>query len=58
MQCIVRDHVLLRLLVVRWSYCSNNAGVMMCPFMRTADGHEMQFGTNHLGEGGGEGVRG
>ncbi|GBF90638.1 hypothetical protein Rsub_03210 [Raphidocelis subcapitata] len=26
-----------------------NAGVMACPFMRTADGHEMQFGTNHLG---------
>jgi NAD(P)-dependent dehydrogenase (short-subunit alcohol dehydrogenase family) len=23
-----------------------NAGVMACPFMRTADGHEMQFGTN------------
>jgi NAD(P)-dependent dehydrogenase (short-subunit alcohol dehydrogenase family) len=26
-----------------------NAGIMMCPFELTADGHEMQFGTNHLG---------
>ena len=27
----------------------NNAGVMACPLMRTTQGHEMQFGTNHLG---------
>ena len=27
----------------------NNAGVMACPLARTAEGHEMQFGTNHLG---------
>jgi NAD(P)-dependent dehydrogenase (short-subunit alcohol dehydrogenase family) len=27
----------------------NNAGVMFTPFGRTADGLEMQFGTNHLG---------
>jgi len=27
----------------------NNAGVMACPFGQTADGHELQFGTNHLG---------
>ncbi|MFC1949606.1 SDR family NAD(P)-dependent oxidoreductase [Chloroflexota bacterium] len=27
----------------------NNAGLMMCPYMKTADGFELQFGTNHLG---------
>jgi NAD(P)-dependent dehydrogenase (short-subunit alcohol dehydrogenase family) len=27
----------------------NNAGIMACPELRTADGHEMQFGVNYLG---------
>ena len=27
----------------------NNAGVMMCPFERTKEGLELQFGTNHVG---------
>jgi NAD(P)-dependent dehydrogenase (short-subunit alcohol dehydrogenase family) len=27
----------------------NNAGIMMVPFGKTADGYERQFGTNHLG---------
>ena len=35
-------HDVLHLLV-------NNAGVMATPFDRTADGFELQFGTNHLG---------
>ena len=27
----------------------NNAGIMRCPYWRTEDGFEMQFGVNHLG---------
>eukprot|EP00094_Tigriopus_californicus_P005946 TCALIF_05728-PA protein Name:"Similar to RDH13 Retinol dehydrogenase 13 (Homo sapiens)" AED:0.07 eAED:0.07 QI:2564/0.85/0.87/1/0.42/0.5/8/77/512 len=30
-------------------YLINNAGVMMCPYWKTEDGFDMQFGTNHLG---------
>lgn len=27
----------------------NNAGIFQCPFMKTKEGFEMQFGVNHLG---------
>ena len=45
---------------VDWSYVCpevnqlhiliNNAGVMMCPYIKTTDGFVMQLGVNHLGE--------
>jgi NAD(P)-dependent dehydrogenase (short-subunit alcohol dehydrogenase family) len=38
----LQSHEILNILV-------NNAGVMMCPLLKTAQGFEMQFGTNHLG---------
>jgi NAD(P)-dependent dehydrogenase (short-subunit alcohol dehydrogenase family) len=39
---ILQNHSGIDLLV-------NNAGVMFCPLDRTAQGFEMQFGTNHMG---------
>ena len=39
---IRRRHPQIHLLI-------NNAGVMACPLLRTAQGFEMQFGTNHMG---------
>lgn len=41
-QEFLAEHTQLHLLV-------NNAGVMMCPYSLTADGLEMQIGTNHFG---------
>jgi NAD(P)-dependent dehydrogenase (short-subunit alcohol dehydrogenase family) len=48
------DLASVRAFVAQWSgplhVLVNNAGVMAVPELtRTADGHEMQFGTNHLG---------
>ncbi|HEY6130936.1 MAG TPA: oxidoreductase [Halioglobus sp.] len=39
---IRREYTRLDLLI-------DNAGVMMCPYEKTRDGFEIQFGTNHLG---------
>ncbi len=41
-QSILRDYPRLDMLI-------DNAGVMMCPYEKTRDGFEIQFGTNHLG---------
>ena len=41
-KAVLADHERIDLLV-------NNAGVMAAPLGRTAEGHELQFGTNHLG---------
>lgn len=41
------DRILAR--KVKIDYLINNAGVASCPFGKTDDGFEMQFGVNHLG---------
>ncbi|XP_059505207.1 retinol dehydrogenase 12 isoform X2 [Stegostoma tigrinum] len=39
---VIKEEKLISILI-------NNAGVMMCPYTKTTDGFEMQFGVNHLG---------
>lgn len=39
---IKKDNIKVHILI-------NNAGVMMCPYMETSEGFELQMGTNHLG---------
>src|SRR5207253_2222934 len=41
-QRFLERHAMLHILI-------NNAGVMACPAAKTADGFELQFGSNHLG---------
>ncbi|XP_029935168.1 retinol dehydrogenase 12-like isoform X2 [Myripristis murdjan] len=41
-EAVNRDEAKLNILI-------NNAGVMVCPYGKTADGFEMQIGVNHMG---------
>ena len=47
------DRASIRAFVAAWNgalhVLINNAGIMACPELRTAEGWEMQFATNHLG---------
>lgn len=36
-------------LVTKIDYLINNAAIMACPYAKTEDGIESQFGTNHVG---------
>ena len=47
--CVRRAAEAIREITQAIHVLMNNAGVMFTPFGRTADGFEIQFGTNHLG---------
>lgn len=49
-QVSVRESaVIINASVEKIDYLINNAAIMSCPFSKTVDGIESQFGTNHIG---------